>query len=77
MTWDIPEQDLDHSSECLPERWGTPRSTSSIFWAAVSAAVLVQPGTDRRARHMAGVTDRVSRTSRDRKPSGDSQYWRT
>jgi hypothetical protein len=19
MTWDIPEQDLDHSSECLPE----------------------------------------------------------
>ena len=22
MTWDIPEQDLDHSSECLPERWG-------------------------------------------------------
>lgn len=25
MTWDIPEQDLDHSSECLPERWGSRR----------------------------------------------------
>jgi hypothetical protein len=22
MTRDIPEPDLDHSSECLPERWG-------------------------------------------------------
>jgi hypothetical protein len=26
MTWDIPEQDLDHSSECLPERWGKQQS---------------------------------------------------
>jgi hypothetical protein len=24
MTWDIPEQDLDHSSECLSHHWGTP-----------------------------------------------------
>lgn len=28
MTWDIPEQDLDHSSECLPESWGMPPSSS-------------------------------------------------
>ena len=26
MTWDIPEQDLEHSSECLPARWRRLRS---------------------------------------------------
>ena len=35
MTWDIPEQDLDYSSECLPERWGRrPLRLLAHRWSA-------------------------------------------